>query len=151
MANTHEGSICAQCGELIGELRRDDPAQWKPCPKCGSTSRTFPVHMDATAQGEHSTAVDADATVQVQLAAYYPQMLLNLAQRLIDEGQFSIAVVVAHMACEIATERSLVEGSVKKVLNGYNLANDRIRRRYTELDRGQSATRSVLGEFQKVC
>ncbi len=148
----HEGSICAQCGELIGESRRDEPAQWKPCPKCGSTSRTFPVHTDATAQGEHGTAVHADATVQVQPAAYYPQMLLNLAQRLIDEGQFSIAVIVAHMACEIATERSLseafvakgvqyLEDSVTDFLNGYNLANVRIRKLYTALtgDKLQSA------------
>jgi hypothetical protein len=85
VANTHEGSICAQCGELIGEPRRDEPAQWKP--KCGSTSRTFPVHTDATAQGEHGLAVDADATVQVQLAAYYPQMLLTLARRFMTRDQ----------------------------------------------------------------
>jgi hypothetical protein len=144
----HEGSICEQCGELIGESRRDEPAQWKPCPKCGSTSRTFPVHTDATAQGEHGTAIHADATVQVQPAAYYPQMLLNLAQRLIDEGQFSIAVVVAHMACEIATERSL-EGSVTEVLNGYNLASDRIRKRYTELTGDKVQHAAFWGSFKR--
>jgi hypothetical protein len=40
----------------------------------------------------------------------YPQNLFSLARTLIDEGRFSIAVIVAHMACEIATERSALTG-----------------------------------------
>jgi hypothetical protein len=72
--------------------------------------------------------------------------LLNLARNLIDEGEgrFGIAIVVAHMACEIATERSLskafasrgvqfLQDWVTDDLNGYNLANRRIRRLYTAL------------------
>ena len=39
----------------------------------------------------------------------YPQRLLEVAQSLIHQSEFSIAVVVAHMACEVATERSLSE------------------------------------------
>ena len=31
----------------------------------------------------------------------YPQKLLALAQWLINSGEFSISVVVAHMACEV--------------------------------------------------
>jgi len=58
---------------------------------------------------------------------------LECCKGLIDNGQFSISVVVSHMACEIATERSLSESFANKgiqyleepvgdFLNGYNLA-----------------------------
>jgi hypothetical protein len=63
---------------------------------------------------------------------------------MIDQGQFNISVVVAHMACELATEKSLsnafaskrikyLQASVTDYLNGYSLAHDRIRRLYTAL------------------
>jgi hypothetical protein len=70
--------------------------------------------------------------------------LLTLSRKLIDDGEFGIAIVVAHMACEIATERTLseafaakgipyLEDSVTDLLSGYNLANPRIRKLYTAL------------------
>jgi hypothetical protein len=85
------------------------------------------------------SSVTVDATVIT-----YPQKLLTLARRLIDDGEFGIAVVVAHMACEIATERTLTEAFVSKgipyledsvtdLFSGYNLANNRIRKLYTAL------------------
>ena len=58
--------------------------------------------------------------------------------KLIDQGQFSISVIVAHMACEVATELDPylnsfaakgiqhLEDTILEFLNGYNLANDRI-------------------------
>ena len=66
------------------------------------------------------------------------------ARDLIGAGQFTLSVVVSHMACEIATERSLSESFTKKgiqylqepvldFLNGYNLANKRVRKLYTAL------------------
>jgi hypothetical protein len=74
----------------------------------------------------------------------YPRILMNLARSLIDEGQFSIAVVVVHMACEVATEQKLSEAfrtrginylqdPVTDLINGYNLGNDRIRNLYVAL------------------
>jgi hypothetical protein len=82
-------------------------------------------------------------TIQAEVITY-PETLLSAARSLIDEGQFSIAVVVAHMACEIATERSLSESFAKRgvqyleqpvtdLLNGYNLATERIRKLYSAL------------------
>jgi hypothetical protein len=84
-------------------------------------------------------------TAQAEVITY-PQRLMNIARSLIDdEGQFSFAVVVAHTACEIATERSLDEAFVAKGISdriqdwvkslnyGYNLGSDRIRRLYTAL------------------
>jgi hypothetical protein len=66
----------------------------------------------------------------------YPQKLLAVCKSLIDDKQFEISVVVAHMACEISTERALsaafaskglqyLEDPILDFLNGYNLANDR--------------------------
>jgi hypothetical protein len=54
----------------------------------------------------------------------YPQKLLTLAGRLIDEGEFGIAIVVAHMACEIATERSLSEAFVAKGISVFGRFSD---------------------------
>ena len=127
-----ESSVCGACGEpIIGE----DPAQRKPCPKCGSTSRKFGLSLHVTSS--------SSVTVQAEVVTY-PQRLIAMARSLIDEGQFSFAVVVSHTACEIATERSLYEAFAAKGLQdlqdwvqslnyGYNLANDRIRRLYTAL------------------
>lgn len=136
--------VCGQCGEPIGDESPDgDPTQRKPCPKCGSTTRTFGVSSHMTAS--------SNLTVHAEVVTY-PQNLLSLARMLIDEERFSIAVIVAHMACEIATERSLseafaakglqyLETPVEDFLNGYNLANKRIRKLYTALtgDEVQSA------------
>ena len=127
---------CGKCGEpIIGEAPGTDPAQRKPCPKCGSTTRGFNDEIQET--------MAATDTVNATVITY-PQNLLALCRMLIDEARFSIAVIVAHMACEIATERSLSEAFVSKglqhledsvidFLNGYNLANDRIRKLYTAL------------------
>jgi hypothetical protein len=138
-------STCGQCGEpIIGEPPDCDPTQRQRCPKCGSTSRAFPEHVQDT--------VSLSATAQADVATY-PERLLTVARSLIDQGEFSIAVVVAHMACEIATERSLSQSFVEKriqyledtvmdLLNGSNLANNRIRKLYTALtgDDVQNAT-----------
>jgi hypothetical protein len=74
----------------------------------------------------------------------YPQALLIMARKLIDEGQFGLAVIICHLACEVATERALsqafarrgiadVEDAVEAFLNGYSLRNDRNRQLYTAL------------------
>lgn len=74
----------------------------------------------------------------------YPHLLLNEAQDLIARRQFGIAVVVAHMACEVAVERALsatfatrsieyLEKPVRAFLNGYSLHNERLRNLYTAL------------------
>lgn len=131
-----DSASCGNCGQPItGEPPGLDPAQRLPCTKCGSTTRTFGMHVQASGS--------SSATVQAQVATY-PQNLLAVAQSLIDQGQFSISVIVAHMACEVATERSLsdafaatgfkkLEEVVLDFLNGYNLANDRIRALYAAL------------------
>ena len=36
----------------------------------------------------------------------YPTALLTIAQSLIDQGLFDIAIITSHMACEVAAERA---------------------------------------------
>jgi hypothetical protein len=84
--------------------------------------------------------VTVSAAVQAEVITY-PQALLTSARKLIDDGQFNIAVVLSHTACEIAAERALSEALAKKgiqdlkepvlgLLNGYNLEDDTIRNFY---------------------
>lgn len=88
-------------------------------------------------------AASASATLQAEVVTY-PRALLGVARRFIDQGDFSIAVVVAHMACEVATERRLseafvtkgiqyLEAAVTKFFSGYNLGNEKIRNFYVAI------------------
>jgi DNA-directed RNA polymerase subunit RPC12/RpoP len=133
-------SICGQCGESIVEPW--DDVQRKPCPKCGSLTRRIVVKHRV--QLESLETVTATATAQIESIASHPRILLDLAAKLIDEGKCGIAIVVAHMACELATEQSLSDAfarkglqylkrSVTDLLIGYNLANKKNRRLYTAL------------------
>jgi hypothetical protein len=72
------------------------------------------------------------------------KQLLYLAKSLNDEGEHSVAVIVAHMACEIAVERVLSESLstsdmealrdlLLEMLNGYDLGNQRLRHLYNAL------------------
>jgi hypothetical protein len=106
-------------------------------------------------RGEDS--VRASETVQAEVITY-PQQLLNLARKLIDDGQFSIAAVVCHMACEIATERVLSPSFTKKgcqdlkepvlaLFSGYSLSNSRLRELYTALTGDEIQKQSFWEEF----
>jgi hypothetical protein len=74
----------------------------------------------------------------------YSQELLGIAKGLIERGNHSVAVVVCHMACEIAAERAFsaayaakgltyLEPAVDDLLNGHNLAAEKNRNLYNAL------------------
>ncbi len=105
----------------------------------------------------HLILVGESATVVV---ITYPEALLTTAQGLIASGEFSIAVVVAHMACEISAERALsrtfaakgieyLEESVEDLLPGYNLANDRVRNLYNAVSGDQIQKQSFWQAFKE--
>lgn len=128
---------CAKCGNPITD--ESPNGERKPCSQCGSLARSF----------EDSVGFVVSAAVGAYVEGVtYPQSLLSAAKGLIDNAQFSISVVVSHMACEIATERTLSESFAKKgiqyleepvgeFLNGYNITNYRIRSLYTALTRDE--------------
>lgn len=75
-----------------------------------------------------------------------PKTLLAIARNFIDQGQPSFAVVLAHTACELATERRISEAITAKGIGfladvlakdffrgGYNMGNSRIRNVYQAL------------------
>jgi hypothetical protein len=96
----------------------------------------------------------------VAVVITYPEVLLTTSQRLIAEGEFSIAVVVAHMACEIGAERALLrafagkdigylEESIEDLLPGYNLANDRVRNLYNAVTGSELQKQSFWQAFKE--
>ena len=90
----------------------------------------------------------------------YPEKLLITAQDLIAKGEFSIAVVVAHMACEISVERAIsrafkakgidyLQQPVEDLLSGYNLANERVRNLYNAITGGAIQKQSFWQHFKE--
>jgi hypothetical protein len=114
-------------------------------------------------QGTIAARTDVKGELDVRT---YPQDLLTMARKCLDEGKFGLAVVVCHVACEVATARSLsaafaraasargIAGVGEAVeafltsLNGYNLATKRNRNLYTALTGDQIAQQPFWEKFK---
>lgn len=92
-------------------------------------------------KGSVSIHVSVSAEVDV---ITYPHTLLETCKGLIEDEQFGISIIVAHMACEVATERSFSSGFLKtnikhletpilEFMNGFNLSNEKNRKLYNAL------------------
>jgi hypothetical protein len=145
--------FCKNCGTPITGEPTDDPAGRKPCPSCGSLGRGF--NMNASPGVYTLTGHDVDL-----IYVSYPEKLLTVAQDLIAKGEFSIAVVVAHMACEIGVERALLrafkakgidflEQAIEDLLPSYNLANERVRNLYNAATGDQIEKTSFWQHFKE--
>jgi hypothetical protein len=129
-------SACGNCDEPLTEAS-DVPAESRqPCPKCGSTSRTISGAITIS-MAAVMVAVSAEVTT-------YPKALLTIAQSLINDGHFNIAIVTSHMACEVAAERAFdaayalkslepLGEAVELLMNGHNLGNEKNRKLYNAL------------------
>jgi hypothetical protein len=149
-----ESVFCKNCGAAVtGEAASGDPAQRNPCPHCGSLARNYTLHASGGLYNIVGGITDL-------LLITYPEALLATAQDLIAKGEFSIAVVVAHMACEIGAERVLsrafttkgigyLEESVEELLPGYNLANYRVRKLYNAVTGDQIQTQPFWQAFKE--
>src|ERR1700675_3237578 len=87
-----ESTACGNCGELLAEPANTPVEKRQPCPKCGSTRRNFPVVTTESLPSFTETVITWVTT--------YPKALLTIAQKLIDQELFNIAIVTSHMACE---------------------------------------------------
>jgi len=145
--------FCDNCGTLINGEPTDNPAQRKPCPKCGSLGRGF--NMKAATGVYTLTGHDVDL-----IYISYPEKLLTAAQELIEKGEFSIAVVVAHMACEISVDRAIsrafkakgidyLQQPVEDLLPSYNLANVRIQNLYNAATGGEIQKQPFWQQFKE--
>ena len=97
-------------------------------------------------QLEKQSAVNVTTSSSVNISVEgYPQALLDICKGLMDGGQYSMSVVVAHMACEVEVERALSAAFASKgiqyledtlcdvAFEGYSLANKRNRKLYAAL------------------
>ena len=128
---------CTFCGQSI---TGESPEQSIPCEYCSSLSGGYPHLVNLT------EAIAGSAVGYVE-GATYPQVLLSIARFLLaknDDKLCGLATILAHLACEVAIERSLsdsfsrkgiqsLEETVADVLNGYNLANDKVWNLYSTL------------------
>ena len=90
-----------------------------------------------------------------------PDELLKLSQKLIDQNEHSVAIVVAHTACEVSVENALsrayaarrlqdIEEAVNAFLTGgYNLGNERIRKLYDALTGNEVQKEPFWEAFKK--
>lgn len=137
MTGEMKGAICTFCGQPI---TGESPGEGVPCEYCNSSSGGYP-HL------VFLTEAIAGATMGYVEGAEYPQILLGIATSLLgarDDKICGLSMIVAQLACEVAVERSLsdsfarkgvrsIEDAMADVLNGYNLANDKVRNLYTSL------------------
>jgi hypothetical protein len=107
------------------------------------------------------TEAIAESVVGYVEGATYPQILLRIARYLLgrnDDKLYGLATIMAHLACEVAIERSLsdafagkgirsLEEPLADALNGFNLSNDKVRNIYTSLTGDEIRERPFWGSF----
>ena len=137
MTGEKVGAACTFCGQPITEEPSEQP---NPCEYCSSLSGGYPHSVILT------EAPDGSAVSYVE-GSTYPQILLSIARFLLGKNEdklCGVVTIVSHLACEVAIERSLSDSFARKgiqslqepmadVLNGYNIANDKVRNLYTSL------------------
>jgi hypothetical protein len=122
-------AFCNACKEPVIDDREKPQGERQPCPKCGSLDKRF--------------VVTATCTIPIAIQDYAGG-LLDTAHRLAQDSQFEVATIVCHVACEFVVESAFtrafaqnnlrhLEDPVLEFLNGFNLANERIRTLYTAL------------------
>lgn len=108
---------------------------------------------------EALATVHATAQAAIEIVRYEEQ-LLEEARELIKRDKFSIAVVVAHMASEVAAERAIssalmqkdlvyLEDAIFGFLPGFSLANKRVRDLYNALTGRQMQNEPFWQSFKE--
>jgi len=143
--------VCTFCGQSI---TGESPEQPNPCEYCSSLSGGYAHRVILT------DAI-AGAAVGYVEGATYPQILLSIARFLLgknDDKLCGLSTIIAHLACEVAIERCLADSFTRKgiqsleetladVLNGYNLANDKLWNLYTTLTGDEIRERPFWDDF----
>jgi len=151
MTRGKSGPACTFCGQPI---TGESPGQANPCEYCSSVSGGY-LHSVILTE-----AIAGVAAGYVE-GATYPQILLSMTRFLLDRNDdklCGIATILAHVACEVAVERSLsdsfalkgiqsLEESVADVLNGYDLADDQVRHLYASLTGDEIQAQPFWGDF----
>ena len=153
MAGEKSGAVCTFCGQRI---TGESPEQPNPCEYCSSLTGGYP-HLVVLTE-----AIAGSAVGYVE-GATYPQILLSIARLLLgknDDKLCGLAAIMAHLACEVAIERSLsdsfarkgiqsLEETVADILSGYNLADDKVRKLYATLTGDEIQEQPFWGDFMR--
>ena len=150
---TGEKGVCACtfCGQPV---TGESPVQPNPCEYCNSPSGGYPHSVILTDTLPGSAVGRAEGATN-------PQILMSIARYLLDRNDdkvCGIATILVHLACEVAIERTLsdafarkgipsLEEPVAEILNGYNLADDKIRKLYASLTGDEIQDRPFWGNF----
>jgi hypothetical protein len=150
---TGEKSVatCTFCGQPITGESPENP---DPCVYCSSLSGGYPRLVFL------SDGIAGSAVGYVE-GATYPQILLSIARSLLgknDDKLCGLATIIAHLACEVAIERSFsdsfarkgvesLEGPLADIMNGYNLANDKVLNLYSTLTGDAIKEQPFWGDF----
>jgi hypothetical protein len=108
---------------------------------------------------EGSGGITLGGSAKVEFVPY-PDSLLKNAGALCDGGHYGMAVIGAHMACEVAVQGVLfqawaaknlpsVGAAVDDLFSGYNLGNDRIRDLYVALTGKEVQKQKFWGPFKE--
>lgn len=128
---------CPQCENTFSDDKPNDDNPERPnCPHCGHKAGKL---LEMKASISASATVRATANV-IRLT----QQLMVSARILRDENHSAEAIIVAQTACEVATERAIIEAlnnrSVPeleeifdKLLPSYNITNFNVRKLYSTL------------------
>jgi hypothetical protein len=145
MNGEHPPSVlCSKCGTPLPDENPSTmppPDKRTPCPRCGSTART----VNAYGTGGISFSGSAVATLIL-----HSERLLETANELLTNGQYGLAVVVAHTAYEVGVERALgqamrakgighLEDAIDGLLGNFNLGNGKVHKFFTALT-GETVT-----------
>ena len=147
------GIYCKNCGTQIKYEPTNNSSEHKPCSKCGSSIRSYYMKAES---GEYTLKGQEVNLTHIS----YPEKLLATAEDLIEKGEFSIAVVVAHMACEVSVERAIsrefeskgieyLQLPIDKLLSSYNIANDRVKNIYNALTSDKIQDQSFWQQFKE--
>jgi hypothetical protein len=151
MTDQKSRAACTFCGQPI---TGESPEHANPCEYCNSPSGGFP-HLVML------TEAITGSSVGYLEGATYPQILLNIARFLLgknDDKLCGLATIIAHLACEVAIERSLsdsftrkgiqaLEDTVADVFNGITLANDKVWNLYASLSGDRIQDQPFFGDL----
>jgi hypothetical protein len=130
---------CKSCNKELSAEYEGEISPDTICPNCGERLvRNFVLHVEAAEFGLTGGTVSFVLTT-------YPEALITEVKDLIEREKFTLAIVVAQMACEISTERALTRAfekrqideplreAITKMLSGRSITNGNVRNVYNAL------------------
>ena len=144
---------CGKCGTLLAAEGVTPPAQDAPCPACGHIGQDISVML----RGEEMKITAGVVGVTI---VDYQHILLQDAAQHIAHQDFGVAIVVAHVACEITAQQAMtrafarrsipeLERPVRELFTGFNFATDRIRDIYEAVSGDDIHNQPFWTEFTK--